>query len=79
MTGGERDELVEQAVRTILRDAGRSATPVGADAFLVAMRGELVRHLEILRRERADPRLMETLARVLGRLYDETESGGRRG
>jgi hypothetical protein len=79
MTGGERDELVEQAVRTILRDAGRSTTHLEADAFLVTIRGELVRHLELLRRERADPRLMETLARVLGRLYDETESGGRRG
>ena len=79
MSDGERDALVEQAVRTILREAGGSATPVEAGAFLVTIRGELMRHLEVLRRERADPRLMETLARVLGRLYDETESGGRRG
>jgi hypothetical protein len=76
---GARDAIVERAVRTILRDVACSATLAEADAFLTQIRGELSRHLDLLRGEGANPRVAETLARVLGRLYDETESGGTRG
>jgi hypothetical protein len=78
VTDEARNEIVERAVRTVLRDAARSATLAEADAFLVMMRSQLIDHLADLRRKREHPRVQETLARVLGRLYDETESGGTR-
>jgi len=73
-----RDEIVERMVRTVLRDVARSTTPAQADAFLVEIRSQLIDHLADLRRRRVEPRVQETLARVLGRLYDETESKGTR-
>ena len=78
MSDEVRDEIVERAVRTVLRDVARSATLAEADAFLVMMRSQLADHLAYLRRKRVHPRVQETLARVLGRLYGETETGGTR-
>ncbi len=72
------DQFVHRAVRTILDGAGDCATPASADEFLLSAEAELSAVLSKLRREGHNPMLTDAIARVLGALYDATETGGRR-
>ena len=73
----DRDKFIEDVVRDIQATAAKSRTVQEADYFLDAVRATMAAHLARLRRGGADPRIVEAFARLLGRVYDATESGGR--
>ena len=80
MSEGEvRDEFLDRAVRVLLDAIARSGTPAAAAATLAAIRAELAEQLRLARDEGTSPELAAELARLLGRLHDETEGGGTRG
>jgi len=78
VSDGERDEFVERAVRGFLDEAAKSSTVQDAERFVQVLRAELAARLSRLRRERADPKVVEAFAHLLGRLTDATECGGTR-
>ena len=72
------DQLVGRMVRVILDAVETSATPSSADEFRIGAEAELSAVLSRVRREGKNPVLADAIARVLGALYDATESGGTR-
>ena len=79
MSDRVRDEFVDRAVRVLLDAVARSGTPAAAAATVAAIRAELAEQIRVARDEEGNPALADGLARLLGRLVDETEGGGTRG
>ncbi len=74
VTGVPRDDLYDRAVRELLQIAVGTLTLAEAHAALELLRARLVERIDA----EGDPDAAAMLRRVLSRLIDETESGGRR-
>ena len=73
------DEILDEFVRVFQLGGARRATTGEADAFLVALRVGLGERINALHRAGDRPEFVHAFLRLLGRLYDATETGGTRG
>jgi hypothetical protein len=77
MSDGVSDEFLEHAVQMLLDVAQRAPTLAEADEALMVSRAQLAEKIRALRKEGQPPELVASFERLLGRLHDATESGGR--